>query len=52
MKVGNRHFKKRQSHLVTCESGPSETKVDYCFVKRDQRKFVKSIKVLTCKKCT
>ena len=31
----------RASHLVTYESGPSKTQVDYCLVRRIQRKFLK-----------
>ena len=30
--VGNKLFKKRASHLITYESGPSKTQVDYCLV--------------------
>ena len=45
MTVGNALFKKRASHLATCESCPSKTQVD-CLVRRNQRKFFKDIKVL------
>ena len=30
MILGNTLFKKRTSHLITYESGPSKTQVDYC----------------------
>ena len=31
MAVRNTVFKKRESHLVTCKSDPSNMQVDYCF---------------------
>ena len=34
------------SHLVTYESDSSKTQVDYCLVRRNQRTFLKDIKVL------
>ena len=35
MAVGNVHFEKKKSHQLTYKNA------DYCFVKRDQRKFVR-----------
>ena len=39
MAIRNTVFEKRESHLVTCKSDPSNMQVDYCFFMRDQRKF-------------
>ena len=39
MTVGNTLFKKRTSHLVTYESCPLKSQVDYCLVRRNQRQF-------------
>ena len=36
-------FDKRAIHLVTYESGPSKTLVDYCLVRRNQRTFGRAI---------
>ena len=46
MTLGNTPFKKRAIHLVTYESGPSKTQIDYCLVKRNQRNLLKDIKFL------
>ena len=46
MAVGKTLLKKRVSHLVTYDSGLSKTQLDYCLVRRGQRKFLKDIKVL------
>ena len=51
MKIGNTIFKKRSSHLITYESGPSKTEVDYYFVWRNKRKFFKDIKILPIEEC-
>ena len=45
MAVGNTLFKKRASHLVTYETGPSKTQVDY-FLVRSNQKLLKDKKVL------
>ena len=36
-------FKKRANHLVTYKSDPSKTQVDYCLVRKNQRKFLNDI---------
>ena len=41
----NSFLKKKESHLVPYESGLSKTEADYCFMRRNQRKIVKLIKV-------
>ena len=51
MAVGRTLSKKRANHLVTCESGPSKTQFDYCLLRRNQRKFLKDIKVLPKAEC-
>ena len=51
MKIGNTIYKKRSSHLITYESGPSKTEVDYYFVWRNKRKFFKDIKILPIEEC-
>ena len=49
MAVENTLFKKSESHPVTYKAGPSKTRVDYCLVRRNQRKFLKDIEVLLLK---
>ena len=51
MAVGNILFKNKASHLVTYKPGPSKIQVDYCLVRRNQRKFLKDIKFLRSKEC-
>ena len=48
---GNTLFKKRVSHLVTYESGPSKTQVGYCLVSRNKRKFLKDMIALPSENC-
>lgn len=50
MTVGNIHFKKRESNLVTSKSGLSSTQV-YCLVVRDKENFGKDIKALLNEDC-
>lgn len=45
MAVENTLFSERKIHLVASVSDSSEAQVDYCFVWRDQKKFVKDLKV-------
>ena len=45
MAVDNTLFKKRASHLVTYETGPSKTQVDY-FLVRSNQKLLKDRKAL------
>ena len=45
--AGNTLFRKKTSNLLACEPGPSKTQVDYCLIRRNQRKFLKDIKVLS-----
>ena len=40
------NIKEKPSHLLTYESGPSKTLIDYCIVRRNERKFLKDIKAL------
>lgn len=47
----NALFKKRASHLVNYQSGPSRTLVDYCLVRINQRNLLKDIKSLSSEEC-
>ena len=51
MIVGNTFFQKRDTHLVTYESGLSKTQIDYCLVRRTQRKLLKDVKVVPGEEC-
>ena len=44
--VGKTLFKNRASHLATFESGPTKTEVNYCLIRRNERKFFQDMKVL------
>ena len=46
MLVANTVFKKRESHLVTYESGTSKTQVDYLLVRKRDRKLLSDVKVI------
>ena len=49
--VANTHFKKRESHLITYESGPYRSQVDYILLRKHQQKFVKDAKVIPNEEC-
>ena len=44
-------FKKRQSHLVTYESGGNKTAVDMILIKREHKKRIMNIKVIPGEEC-
>ena len=44
--VTNTLFKKRQSHLVTYESGGNKTAVDMILIKREHKKRIMNTKVI------
>ncbi|XP_056003432.1 uncharacterized protein LOC125662874 [Ostrea edulis] len=44
--VGNTCFKKRDSHLVTYESGGAATQIDFILFRRNMRKLVTDVKVI------
>ncbi|KAK3893379.1 hypothetical protein Pcinc_002812 [Petrolisthes cinctipes] len=46
MLVANTVFKKRESHLVTYESGTAKTQVDYLLVRKKDRKLLSDVKVI------
>ncbi|KAK3896219.1 hypothetical protein Pcinc_000141 [Petrolisthes cinctipes] len=46
MLVANTVFKKRESHLVTYESGTAKTRVDYLLVRKKDRKLLSDVKVI------
>ena len=49
--VTNTLFKKRQSHLVTYESGGNKTAVDMILIKRQHKKRIMNTKVIPGKEC-
>ena len=51
MTVGNKLFKKRASHLVIYESGPSKAQINNYLLRRNQRKFFKDMKTLPSEEC-
>ena len=51
MAIKNAIFKKKASHIINFEPGPSKTRVNYGLVKRNQTKFLKDTKVLPRKEC-
>ena len=46
MLVANTVFKKRESHLITYESGAAKTQVDYLLVRNRDRKSLRDVKVI------
>ena len=44
-------FKKRQSHLVTYESGGNKTAVDMILIKREHKKRIVNTKVIPGEEC-
>lgn len=46
MAVGKTLFRKKVSHLITYDSALSKTQIDYCLVRRGQKKLLKDVKVL------
>ena len=51
MVVANTLFKKRDSRLVTYQSGNSSSQIDYILVRKAHRKFVKDVKVIAGGEC-
>ena len=51
MVVANTLFKKRDSRLVTYESGNSSTQIDYVMVRKANRKLVRDVKVIAGEEC-
>ena len=49
--VANKFFRKRNSQLVTCNSGGCATQVDYILVRRTELKLVKNCKVIRNEEC-
>ena len=49
--VGNTYFKKKDSHLVTFESGLARTQIDYFLFRQNQRKFLCDVKVIPSEEC-
>ena len=51
MVVNNTFFKKRQSHLITYESGPHNTQISYILSRKEHLKMVKDVKVIPSEEC-
>ena len=51
MFVGNTYFKKKDSHLVTYESGSAKTQIDYILLRQSQRKYLCDVKVIPSEEC-
>ena len=51
MMVANTLFKKRESRLVTYQSGNSSSQIDYILVRKTHRKFVRDVKVIAGEEC-
>ena len=51
MVVNNTYFKKRQSHLITYESGPHSTQISYILSRKEHLKMVKDVKVIPGEEC-
>ena len=44
--ISNSLLTKRESHLVTCQSGESQSQIDYILLKRQNIKLVSDVKVI------
>lgn len=51
MVVNNTFFRKRQSHLITYESGPHSTQISYILSRKEHLKMVKDVKVIPGEEC-
>ena len=51
MVVADTLFKKRDSRLVTYESGNSSTQIDYVLVRKANRKLIRDMKVVAGERC-
>ena len=49
--VSNSLFTKRESHLVTFQSGENQSQIDYILVKRQNVKLVRDVKVIPNEEC-
>ena len=49
--VSNSLFMKRESHLVTYQSGEEQSQIDYILVKRQNITLVRNVKVISNKEC-
>ena len=50
--VGNTQFIKRESHLVTYESGEGRTQIDYVLYRKSYQRSVTDVKVIPGEECT
>ena len=51
MFIGNTYFQKKDSHLVTYESGLAKTQIDYFLLRQSQRKYLCDVKVVPSEEC-
>ena len=51
MMVGNTFFNKSASHLITYQSGPCKTQVEYFLERKNQRKLVKDVSIHPSEDC-
>ena len=49
--IGNTFFVKRDSHLITYQSGPCKTQIDFILLKSKHLRMVKDIKVIPSEEC-
>ena len=49
--IGNTLFEKRDSHLITFDSGENQTQIDYFLIRRRLRKYIRDIKVIPGEEC-
>ena len=49
--IGNTIFKKRDSHLITFQSGDHNTQIDYVLFRRSLRKCIQDVKVIPGEEC-
>ncbi len=49
--LGNTWFKKRNSHLITYESGPDKTQIDFIMYRKNMRRMVTDVKVIPGEEC-
>ena len=49
--IGNTFFVKRDSHLMTYQSGNAKTQIDFILLRKRNLKMAKDIKVITSEEC-
>ena len=49
--IGNTYFVKRDSHLITYQSGNAKTQIDFILLRKKHQKMVRDIKVIPSEEC-